>query len=57
MAVKRKISKADYEALSDDKKSFYIENADRKGEYILDMDEDFNKELTTALDNLKENLS
>jgi len=53
MPVKRKISKAEFEALSDDKKEFYIENKDRKGEYILDMDADFNKELTTALDNVK----
>lgn len=53
MAVKRKISKADYEALSDDKKEFYVENKDRKGEYILDMDADFNKELTDAHERVK----
>ena len=53
MAVKRKISKSEFEALSDDKKEFYIENKDRKGEYILDMDADFNKELTDALDTVK----
>lgn len=53
MAVKRKISKAEYEALSDDKKEFYIENKDRRGEYIVDMDADFNKELTETLEALK----
>ena len=53
MAVKRKISKAEYEALSDDKKEFYIENKDRKGEYVLDMDADFNKELTDAHERVK----
>ena len=53
MAVKRKITKAEFEALSDDKKEFYIENKDRKGEYVLDMDADFNKELTDALDTVK----
>lgn len=53
MPVKRKISKAEYEALSDEKKEFYIENKDRKGEYVVDMDADFNKELTTALDAVK----
>lgn len=53
MAVKRKISKAEFDALSDDKKEFYIENKDRKGEYILDMDADFNKELTDALETVK----
>lgn len=53
MAVKRKISKAEYEALSDDKKSFYVENTDRRGEYVIDMDADFNKDLNTALETLK----
>jgi hypothetical protein len=53
MAVKRKLSKAEYEALSEEKREFYIENKDRRGEYILDMDPDFNKELTTTLDALK----
>ncbi len=51
MPVKRKLSKSEYDALSDEKKEFYIENKDRKGEYIIDADEDFNKELTSALDN------
>lgn len=53
MAVKRKISKTEFDALSDEKKEFYIENSERRGEYILDMDADFNKDLTSALDRLK----
>lgn len=53
MAIKRKISKADYEALSDDRKELYKENPSRKGEYILDMDDPDN-ELRTALDRTKQ---
>lgn len=53
MAIKRKISKADYEALSDERKELYKENPSRKGEYILDMD-DADNELRTALDRTKQ---
>lgn len=53
MAVKRKLSKAEFESLSDEAKTMYIENKDRRGEYILDMDPDFNKELQTVLDTQK----
>lgn len=54
MAVKRKISKSEFEALSDDKKEFYIENKDRKGEYILDLGEDADNPLKAANDRLKQ---
>ncbi len=51
--VKFKITKTEFDALSDEAKKFYIENASRKGEYIVDLDPDHNKELTTALDNVR----
>lgn len=54
MAVKRKISKSEFEALSDDKKEFYIENKDRKGEYILDLGDDADNPLKAANDRLKQ---
>ncbi len=54
MAVKRKISKSEFEALSDDKKEFYVENKDRKGEYILDLGEDADNPLKAANDRLKQ---
>lgn len=52
MPVKRKISKADYEALSDDRKADYKENPSRRGEYVLDMDDSDNP-LLTALETTK----
>jgi len=53
MAIKRKVSKTEYDALSDANKVLYVENKSRAGEYILDIDGDADNELKTALEAIK----
>lgn len=53
MAIKRKVNKTEYDALSDANKVLYVENKSRAGEYILDIDGDTDNELKTALEAIK----
>lgn len=53
MKLKRKIDKATFDALSDEHKGFYAENKSRRGEYLLDFEDDDDNPLKTAYERTK----
>jgi predicted RNase H-like nuclease (RuvC/YqgF family) len=54
MKLKRKIDKATFDALSDEHKKFYAENSSRRGEYLLDFEDDDENPLKTAYERTKQ---
>lgn len=54
MALKRKIKKADFDVLTEERKELYKENPSRRGEYVLDMDDDDDNALKNAYETIKQ---
>lgn len=52
--MKRKLTQAEYDKLSDDDKANYKENASRKGEFLLELEDDESGALTRARDREKQ---